>query len=74
MQCTYCVHIVLKNTFAVIEVGYGLVRGRFGGMGKLKGGLRCKVWVNSVIINVRFHFILMVPLTHSVVTLHIHIY
>ncbi len=43
-------------------------------MGKLKGGLRCKVWVNSVIINVRFHFILMVPLTHSVVTLHIHIY
>ncbi len=25
---------------------------RFGGMGRFKGGLRCKGWVNSVIINV----------------------
>ncbi len=30
----------------------GKVRGRFGGMGSFKGGLRCKGWVNSVIINV----------------------
>ncbi len=30
-------------------MGYGLVR---GGMGRFKGGLRCKGWVNSVIINV----------------------
>ncbi len=30
----------------------GKVRDRFGGMGRFKGGLRCKGWVNSVIINV----------------------
>ncbi len=28
------------------------VRDRFGGMGRFKGGLRCKGWVNSVIINI----------------------
>ncbi len=27
----------------------GKVRGRFGGMGRFKGGLRCKGWVNNVI-------------------------
>ncbi len=30
----------------------GKVRDRFGGMGRFKGGLRYKGWVNSVIINV----------------------
>ncbi len=25
---------------------------RFGGMGRFKGGLRCKGWLNSVFINV----------------------
>ncbi len=30
----------------------GKVRDRFVGMGRFKGGLRCKGWVNSVIINV----------------------
>ncbi len=30
----------------------GKVRDKFGGMGRFKGGLRCKGWVNSVIINV----------------------
>ncbi len=29
----------------------GMVRNRFGGLGRFKGGLRCKGWVNSVIIN-----------------------
>ncbi len=29
-----------------------MVRDRFGGMGRFKGGLKCKGWVNSVIINV----------------------
>ncbi len=28
----------------------GKVRDRFGGMGKFKGGLRCKGWAKSVII------------------------
>ncbi len=32
-------------------VGYrGKVRGRFGGMGRFKSGLRCKGWVNCLII------------------------
>ncbi len=30
----------------------GEVRGRFGGIGRFQGGLRCKRWINSVIINV----------------------
>ncbi len=30
----------------------GKVRDRFSRMGWVKGGLRCKEWVNSVIINV----------------------
>ncbi len=30
----------------------GKVRDKFGGMGRFKGGLRCKGWVNSIIINV----------------------
>ncbi len=30
----------------------GKVRDRFGGMGRFKGGLRCKGWVNSIIMNV----------------------
>ncbi len=29
-----------------------MVRVRFGGMGRFKGGLRCKGRVNSVIVNV----------------------
>ncbi len=29
----------------------GKVRNRFGGKGRLKGELRCKGWVNSVVIN-----------------------
>ncbi len=52
VQCTYCVHTVLQNTIAAIEVDTGKVRDRFGGMGRFKGGLMCKGWVNSVIINV----------------------
>ncbi len=30
----------------------GKIRDRFGGMGRFKGGLSCKGWVNSVIIDV----------------------
>ncbi len=30
----------------------GMVRDSFGGMDRFKGGLRCKEWVNSIIINV----------------------
>ncbi len=42
VQCTYCGHIVLQNTLLLLRWD----RGRF------KGGLRCKGWGNSVIINV----------------------
>ncbi len=30
----------------------GKVRDRFGGMGRFKGGLLCKRWINSAIIKV----------------------
>ncbi len=43
---------VLQNTLTAIEVGYGWGQGQVGDMGKFKRGLRCKVWINSVIINV----------------------
>lgn len=49
---TYCVHVVLRNTFAATEVEYGKVRNRFGGMVRSKGGLLCKGRVNSVSIAV----------------------
>ncbi len=39
MQCTYCVPIILQNTFAAVEVGYG-IWDRFGGMGKFKGKVK----------------------------------
>ncbi len=43
----------MQNTFTAIEVGYGYgYRDRFGGMCRFKSGLRCKGWVNRVIINV----------------------
>ncbi len=41
-----------KTLFLLLGWDMGKVRGRFGGMGRFKGGLRCKGWVNSVIINV----------------------
>ncbi len=46
---TYCGHIVLQHTLSAIVVDTGKVR---GGMGRFKGGLRSKGWVNSVIINI----------------------
>ncbi len=59
--CTY-----IKNMYSVLIVfilycktlllplrwDTGEVRDRFGGMGRFKGGLICKGWVNIVIINV----------------------
>ncbi len=51
IQCTYFVQIVLQNTFSAIELGYGYKdRDIFGGMGRFKL-LRCKGFVNSVIIH-----------------------
>ncbi len=41
-----------KSLLLLLRWDSGEVRGRFGGMGRFKGGLRCKRWVNSVIINV----------------------
>ncbi len=45
---------ILYLTFVLLLLRWdmGKVRDRFGGMGRFKGGLRCKGWVNSVIINV----------------------
>ncbi len=34
----------------VLRWNTGKVSDRFGGMGRFKGGLRCKGWVNSVSI------------------------
>ncbi len=41
-----------KTLLLLLRWDAGKVRHRFGGMGRFKGGLRCKGWVNSVIINV----------------------
>ncbi len=40
--------IHLKNTFLCTRILHVYI----GGMGRFKGGLKCKEWVNSVIINV----------------------
>ncbi len=47
MFILYC-----KTHLLLLRWDMGKVRNRFGGMGRFKGGLRCKGWVNSVIINV----------------------
>ncbi len=47
MFILYCKTLLLLVTWDM-----GKVRNRFGGMGRCKGGLRCKGWVNRVIINV----------------------
>ncbi len=41
-----------KTVILLLRWDTGKVRDRFGGMGRFKCGLRCKGWVNSVIINV----------------------
>ncbi len=41
-----------KTLSLLLRWDAGKVRDRFGGMGRFKDGLRCKEWVNSVIINV----------------------
>ncbi len=52
----YNVHIVVilycKTLLLLLRWDMDKVRDRFGGMGWFKGGLRCKGWVNSLIINV----------------------
>ncbi len=41
-----------KTLLLLLRWDISKVRDRFGGMGRFKGGLRCKGWVNSVTINV----------------------
>ncbi len=41
-----------KTLLLILRWDTGKVRDRFGSMGRFKGGLRCKGWVKSVIINV----------------------
>ncbi len=36
----------------LLQLRWDTGKDRFGGMGRFKGGLRCKEWVNSAIINV----------------------
>ncbi len=46
-----CSYFIAKHfCFLLLRWDTGKVRDRFGGM--LKGGFRCKGWVNSVTINV----------------------
>ncbi len=47
MFLLYC-----KTLFLLLRWDTVKVRDRFGGMSRFKGGLRCKGWVNRVIINV----------------------
>ncbi len=43
----YCITLLL-----LLRWDTGKVSDRFSGMGRFKGGLRCKGWTNSVIINI----------------------
>ncbi len=47
MFILYC-----KTLLLLLRWASDKVRDRFGGMGRFKGAIRCKGWVNSVIINV----------------------
>ncbi len=47
MFILYC-----KTLLLLLRWDTGKVRDWLSGMGRFKGGLRCKGWVNSVIINV----------------------
>ncbi len=47
MFILYC-----KTLLLLLRWDTGKIRDMFGGMGRFKGGLRCKGWVSSVIINV----------------------
>ncbi len=55
----YCVHIVLYNTFAVIEVDTSKIRDRFGGMGWFKGvrmGKQCNYKLITDVTTYRYFF------------------
>ncbi len=47
MFILYCKTLLLLLRWDIVKV-----RDRFGGVGRFKGKLRCKGWVNSLIINV----------------------
>ncbi len=47
MFILYC-----KTFLLLLRCDTGKVRDRFGGMGRFKGGLKCKGWINNVAINV----------------------
>ncbi len=48
----YNILVFLLNCKTLIAIDTGKVRDRFGGMGRFKGGLRWRGWVNNVIINI----------------------
>ncbi len=43
--------LYFKTLLLLLRWDTGEVRDVFGGIGRFKGRLRCKGWVNSVIIN-----------------------
>ncbi len=47
-----CPYLYCKTLLLLSRWDTAKVRDRFDGMDRFKGGLRCKEWVNSVIINV----------------------
>ncbi len=49
LLCSYC---IVKHVLLLLRGDMGKVRDKFGGMGRFKGGLRCKGWANNVITNV----------------------
>ncbi len=52
ISTVYLLSSYCKSLLLLLRWDTGEVRGRFVGMGRFKGGLRCKGWVNSVIINI----------------------
>ncbi len=51
-----------KTLLLLLRWDTGKVRDRFDGMGRFKGGLRCKEWVNSI----QWHAKVWEPLVESV--------
>ncbi len=47
-------NVYYRTLVLMLRWDAGEVRGRFGGMGRFKDGLRCKRWINSVITEIKY--------------------